>query len=228
MRNPRASNHAKKHKGKIAGQGGKVSTAFMARIKIELENAETKSDIDKLARLLYKEWRRSVKTNLTHKLEKEFKSLTEHFWVSNEDDFEFDTQTNRQARTSADKRTRKHLIMKTIQLRTGKVKYERIQINFHWIDNAAPHDSSDSTKYRLWSSEKKYKAYAKVRRSMESEFWDNLFKPSNPVEILGLAIDYTQKELRNAWRRYANAHHPDKGGDPDKFRQGLAAYEALK
>lgn len=218
----------KRSKRSVKGQRGKISAEFMKQVKILLESAETKSDIDKLASLLAKKWRSAIKPNLANKLKHEYESLTEHFWVSNEDDFEFDTQTSRQARTSADKRTRKHLVMKTIHLKTGKVRWERIQVNFNWIDNASPQDGSGSHKYRLWTSEKKCKAYAKVRRSIESEFWDNLFQPANPAETLGLSIDYTEQELRAAWRRYANAHHPDKGGDAEKFRQGLAAYEALK
>lgn len=93
------------------------------KIKSLIENAETKSVIDQISRLIYKQWRRSIKPNLKHKLAREYKSLTEHFWVTNEDDFEFDTYTDRQARTTVDKGTHKFLVMKTIDLKTGKVAH---------------------------------------------------------------------------------------------------------
>ena len=205
-----------------------VSLKFMEKIKSLMENAETKSDIDQISRLIHKEWRRSIKPNLTHKLAREYRPLTEHFWVTCEDDFEFDTYTDRQARITIDKGTHKSLVMKTIDLKTGKARYDRIQVDVDWIDNTSPQDNSKVAKYRLWTTEKKCKAFAKARRNIESALWDNLFEPSNPVEILGLSMDYTDKELRTAWRRYANLHHPDKGGDPEKFSKGLAAYEVLK
>lgn len=34
-------------------------------------------------------------------------------------------------------------------------------------------------------------------------------------------------DVRAAFRRFAAAHHPDRGGDPERFRAGLDAYRRL-
>ncbi|RKO92719.1 hypothetical protein BDK51DRAFT_28553 [Blyttiomyces helicus] len=44
---------------------------------------------------------------------------------------------------------------------------------------------------------------------------------------LGVAIDATEKDIRSAYRKLALVHHPDKGGDKDKFQELGTAYEVL-
>jgi len=46
--------------------------------------------------------------------------------------------------------------------------------------------------------------------------------------ILGVSSNATSEEIKAAYKKCALDTHPDKGGDPDKFRQVRDAYEALK
>ena len=46
-------------------------------------------------------------------------------------------------------------------------------------------------------------------------------------EVLGLRPGATRQEVTEAFRRFALAHHPDRGGDPARFQAGLAAYQRL-
>ncbi len=45
--------------------------------------------------------------------------------------------------------------------------------------------------------------------------------------ILGVGAGATKTEIRSAFRRLARKFHPDRGGDPAKFRELVAAFEAL-
>ena len=45
--------------------------------------------------------------------------------------------------------------------------------------------------------------------------------------ILGVPPGSDQDAIRKAYRKQALLHHPDKGGDPAKFRQVAEAYVAL-
>lgn len=46
-----------------------------------------------------------------------------------------------------------------------------------------------------------------------------------PLDILGLARSATRHEIRAAYRHMAFASHPDRGGDPAKFRLVKQAYK---
>ena len=48
-----------------------------------------------------------------------------------------------------------------------------------------------------------------------------------PHDVLGVAPGASPEQVRAAFRRFATTHHPDCGGDPDRFRAGLAAYRRL-
>lgn len=43
--------------------------------------------------------------------------------------------------------------------------------------------------------------------------------PSDPFVVLGISREATVEEARQAYKRLARKHHPDKGGDPAKFRE---------
>ena len=56
------------------------------------------------------------------------------------------------------------------------------------------------------------------------------FKPmrrSKSHEILGIDEDANDNEIKQAFRRKALQTHPDKGGDPEEFKQVREAYELL-
>ncbi|PKU61108.1 dnaJ protein homolog [Dendrobium catenatum] len=46
-------------------------------------------------------------------------------------------------------------------------------------------------------------------------------------EILGVSKNASQEDLKKAYRRAAIKDHPDKGGDPEKFKELAQAYEVL-
>ncbi|XAR54172.1 hypothetical protein NMG60_11029193 [Bertholletia excelsa] len=46
-------------------------------------------------------------------------------------------------------------------------------------------------------------------------------------EILGISKSSSQEELKKAYRKAAIKNHPDKGGDPEKFKELAQAYEVL-
>ena len=46
-------------------------------------------------------------------------------------------------------------------------------------------------------------------------------------DVLGLTRDATADDIKKAHRKLAREHHPDKGGDPDKFKKVQEAYEVL-
>ncbi|KAL0347630.1 UNVERIFIED_CONTAM: Chaperone protein dnaJ 3 [Sesamum calycinum] len=55
-------------------------------------------------------------------------------------------------------------------------------------------------------------------------------KKSNDLkfyEILGVPISASQDELKKAYKKAAIKNHPDKGGDPEKFKELAHAYEIL-
>lgn len=46
-------------------------------------------------------------------------------------------------------------------------------------------------------------------------------------EALGVAKDASTDEIKKAFKKLAIKHHPDKGGDPEKFKEVCKAYEVL-
>ena len=48
-----------------------------------------------------------------------------------------------------------------------------------------------------------------------------------PHEVLGVRPGATGAEITEAFRRFALRHHPDRGGDADRFQSGLDAYHRL-
>jgi DnaJ-class molecular chaperone len=46
-------------------------------------------------------------------------------------------------------------------------------------------------------------------------------------EVLGVPQNATADDIKKAYRKLAREHHPDKGGDPEKFKKVQEAYEVL-
>merc|ERR1712159_885455 len=50
---------------------------------------------------------------------------------------------------------------------------------------------------------------------------------SKYYDILGVDKDASESEIKKAYRKLAMKHHPDKGGDPDKFKEMTQAHSIL-
>jgi len=50
---------------------------------------------------------------------------------------------------------------------------------------------------------------------------------SDHYATLGVAKTAAPDEIKQAFRRLASQHHPDKGGDTKKFQEIQAAYDTL-
>lgn len=50
----------------------------------------------------------------------------------------------------------------------------------------------------------------------------------NPFDVLGVDLESDTEEIRLAYRSAARRHHPDRGGDPERFAQIAAAYRLLR
>lgn len=50
---------------------------------------------------------------------------------------------------------------------------------------------------------------------------------ADPWIVLGINRNASAKDIKAAYRRLAKDHHPDQGGDPDRFIQIQAAYQQL-
>ncbi|MFA7133087.1 MAG: DnaJ domain-containing protein, partial [Bacteroidales bacterium] len=46
-------------------------------------------------------------------------------------------------------------------------------------------------------------------------------------EILGIGRNATPEEIKKAFYKLAHKHHPDKGGDAEKFKEINEAYQIL-
>lgn len=50
---------------------------------------------------------------------------------------------------------------------------------------------------------------------------------AKPHDVLGVAPNATREEVREAFRKLAMKHHPDRGGDAAQFAAVRAAYDAM-
>lgn len=50
----------------------------------------------------------------------------------------------------------------------------------------------------------------------------------NDYAVLGLSTASSETEVRAAFRKLAMKHHPDRGGDAEKFKDAKAAFEAIE
>jgi DnaJ family protein A protein 2 len=52
--------------------------------------------------------------------------------------------------------------------------------------------------------------------------------PRTPYDVIGVSRDASADEIKKAYRKLALVNHPDKGGDPDKFKEIQNAYDILE
>lgn len=50
----------------------------------------------------------------------------------------------------------------------------------------------------------------------------------NPYSVLGVQTSDSKEKIKKAYRKLANEHHPDKGGNGEKFKEIQQAYDLLK
>lgn len=50
---------------------------------------------------------------------------------------------------------------------------------------------------------------------------------TDPYKVLGLSPNATPEEVKKAYRKLCGQHHPDKGGDAEKFKEIQAAYSRI-
>lgn len=51
---------------------------------------------------------------------------------------------------------------------------------------------------------------------------------SDPYKVLGVERTATKDEIKKAYKKLAQKHHPDRGGDEAKFKEATAAYDKIK
>lgn len=51
---------------------------------------------------------------------------------------------------------------------------------------------------------------------------------TNPYQVLGIPNNSSVSETKAAFRRLASLHHPDAGGDPEKFIAVKTAFDSIK
>lgn len=108
------------------------------------------------------------------------------------------------------------------------------------IDNVCPSEGGTKFYVTYWE----YKASRRVKSGATFTIWQ--FVEALPVEnmtgsvenfwdkgidsilsVLGLVqFPNSEKEIKSAYRKQAKLHHPDIGGDPNKFREVQMAYES--
>jgi len=49
----------------------------------------------------------------------------------------------------------------------------------------------------------------------------------DPYGALGIQKGSSEADIKKAYRKLAMQHHPDKGGDPEQFKQIQGAYDIL-
>lgn len=66
---------------------------------------------------------------------------------------------------------------------------------------------------------------------MLNGFWDSYYaidKKSEALQVLGITTDVSLDYIKKSYRKLVAQHHPDKGGDQQRFIEIREAYEVLK
>ncbi|KAH7915250.1 hypothetical protein BJ138DRAFT_1142032 [Hygrophoropsis aurantiaca] len=94
-------------------------------------------------------------------------------------------------------------------------KYDAAVVDFKSSIEQAEFEGSDADVRSLRTELKK--AEAALKRSKTKDYY----------KILGVARDCTDTEIKKAYRKESLKHHPDKGGDEEKFKLVSEAYAVL-
>ncbi|KAG2345809.1 TPR-like protein [Suillus weaverae] len=94
-------------------------------------------------------------------------------------------------------------------------KYDAAIVDFRASMEQAEFEGVDADVRALRSELKK--AEAALKRSKTKDYYN----------ILGIAKDCTELEIKKAYRRESLKHHPDKGGDEEKFKLVVEAHAVL-
>ena len=92
---------------------------------------------------------------------------------------------------------------------------ERYEDAVRDFNSALEYADTDTEKRALRTELKK--AEAALKRSKTKDYY----------KILGLARDCTEADIKKAYRRESLKHHPDKGGDEEKFKLVVEAHAVL-
>lgn len=93
-----------------------------------------------------------------------------------------------------------------------------------WTDNVSPYGTYEGD---AGNSDQWKKSFEFMKLSREQALNILLGIIETPYEILGISKDATEEMIKKAMRKLALMHHPDKGGDTEKFRKIMAAYTIL-
>jgi hypothetical protein len=89
----------------------------------------------------------------------------------------------------------------------------------------------------VWAINLTISAMRQIERSGASELLERAFRgfdalpaPSDSTwpDILGVLVSAPIDDIKTAFKALARQHHPDMGGDPEKFMKVAAAYEAAR
>lgn len=61
----------------------------------------------------------------------------------------------------------------------------------------------------------------------EEEYNDQTPKETELYDVLGVSPVATTEDIKKAFKKLAIKHHPDRGGDMEKFKEINAAHEVL-
>jgi hypothetical protein len=109
---------------------------------------------------------------------------------------------------------------------TPEVEDQWVELTLHLVaDNVFQHEDAGL----LWSPDEAMRetirvALDRLRRISES----SCLGRTEHHTVLGVTVGASSDEIKAAWRRFASEHHPDRGGDSERFARGRLAYEALR
>lgn len=141
---------------------------------------------------------------------------------------------------------KKHFIIKHALYRCEPILLKQfniaIEINNVWISFYNPSAAATTNELESCNAQQKLKQYYldwdnfyeasedSVNDLLDS-FWQRFFQVEereDALQVLGLSLEASKVEIRDKYRQLASIHHPDKGGDPDRFIAIRNAYERLK